>query len=113
MRLFEGTQWDRPPQCAQCEQPEADCTCPPPVAEITSPGKQTAKLAVEKRRKGKVVTVIRNLRDEADHLPLLLKEIKSACGAGGTLKEGAIEIQGRQLDRVRDVLTALGYRTQG
>ena len=113
MRLFEGTQWDRPPQCAQCGRPEADCICPPLPPEITPPEKQTAKLALEKRRKGKVVTVIRNLHDEADHLPLLLKEIKSACGAGGTLKEGAIEIQGRQLDRVRSVLTGLGYRTQG
>lgn len=113
MHLFEGTQWDRPPQCPQCEQLEADCTCPPPEVEIVPPGKQTAKLAVEKRRKGKVVTVIRNLNDEADHLPQLLKHVKSACGAGGTLKEGAIEIQGRQLDRVREVLTELGYRTQG
>jgi translation initiation factor 1 len=92
---------------------EADCVCPPPVVKITPPEKQTAKLAVEKRGKGKVVTVIRNLRDEEDHLPQLLKKIKSACGAGGTLKEGAIEIQGRQLDRVRDELAALGYRTQG
>jgi len=113
MRLFEGTQWDRPPRCEQCGELEADCTCPPPTVEITPPEKQTAKLSVEKRGKGKVVTVIGELRDESDHLPQLLTKIKSACGAGGTIRAGAIEIQGRQLDRVRDLLTALGYRTRG
>ncbi len=113
MRLFEGTPWDRPPQCEVCGQLEEECTCPPVPAEITPPDKQTAHLAVEKRRKGKVVTVVRNLADEADHLPQLLTKIKSACGAGGTVKDGTLEIQGRQLDRVRDVLTQLGYRTRG
>ncbi|MCH5377295.1 MAG: hypothetical protein JJ992_25310 [Planctomycetes bacterium] len=35
--------------------------------------------------------------------------MKSACGAGGTLKDGELEIQGNHLDRVRDILETIGY----
>ncbi len=113
MRLFEGTQWDRPPLCERCGELEEDCVCPEPESKQTPPAKQTARLAIEKRRKGKVVTVVRNLLDEEGQLSKLLTQLKSACGAGGTLKEGTIEIQGRQLDRVRDELQRLGYQTKG
>ena len=60
---------------------------------------------------GKWVTVIRDL-DAAD-LPDLLVRLKSKCGAGGSLQENAIEIQGRHLDRVRDELKSVGYRVKG
>ena len=43
----------------------------------------------------------------------LLTKLKSACGAGGTLKDEELEIQGNNLDRVRTELTKLGYRTKG
>jgi len=115
MGLFAGTEWDRPPHCENCGELETECVCPPvdDSTPLTPPQKQTARLAIEKRKRGKAVTVVRDLADEADHLTNLLTKIKTACGAGGTLKEGVIEIQGRQLDRVREVLTQLGYRTKG
>ncbi len=28
--LLAGTIYDRPPRCERCDQPESDCTCPPP-----------------------------------------------------------------------------------
>ena len=71
MRLFEGTQWDRPPRCDECGELEEDCVCPPPAKELTPPEKQTARLAVEKRKKGKVVTVVRGLPAEENDLPKL------------------------------------------
>lgn len=113
MRLFEGTEFDRPPRCEVCDELEEECVCPPPEIPRTPPEKQTAKLSIEKRKKGKAVTVIRGLLDEADALPELLTALKSQCGAGGTINDGELEIQGRQLDRVRDVLQSLGYRTKG
>ncbi len=113
MRLFEGTEWDRPPRCERCDELEEECACPAVEVERTSPQEQTALLAVEKRRKGKFVTVVRRLIDEGSHLSELLTRLKSVCGAGGTIKEGAIEIQGRQLDQVRTELQRLGYRTKG
>ena len=113
MRLFEGTQWDRPPRCEQCGELEKDCTCPPPPKVLTAPEKQTARLAVEKRKKGKVVTVIRGLPAEENDLPSLLVTLKTACGAGGTLKDDLLEVQGNHLDRVRDLLAGFGYRVRG
>jgi translation initiation factor 1 len=113
MRLFEGTQWDRPPRCERCGELEESCTCPPPPKVLTAPEKQTARLNVEKRKKGKVVTVIRGLPAEENDLPALLGQLKTACGAGGTVKDDLLEIQGNHLARVRDLLAGLGYRVRG
>ena len=113
MRLFEGTQFDIPPRCDRCGELEADCSCPPPPPEYLAPDKQTARLAVEKRKKGKVVTVVRNLAPDESNLPELLAHLKNACGAGGTLKDDAIEIQGNHLPRVRKLLEGMGYRVRG
>jgi translation initiation factor 1 len=110
MRLFEGTPFDRPPRCERCGQLEADCKCPP---ERTPPGKQTARLLIEKRKKGKHVTVIRGLAADDNDLPALLTQLKTSCGAGGTLSDDGLEIQGEQLDRVRELLTRIGYRVKG
>jgi translation initiation factor 1 len=115
MRLFEGTPWDRPPHCERCGLPETDCQCPPVVAEPERipPGKQTARLAVEKRKKGKLVTVIRGLPAEGNDLPGLLTRLKNQCGAGGTLAGDEIEIQGDHLARLREILEGIGYKVRG
>jgi len=113
MRLFEGTQWDRPPRCDRCDKLEEDCTCPPPPKVLTAPEKQTARLNVEKRKRGKLVTVVRGLPAEENDLPALLTKLKTACGAGGTLKDDLLELQGNHLDRVRDLLAEVGYRVRG
>jgi len=76
MRLFEGTPFDRPPRCERCGALEEECTCPPPRFP---PESQTVRLAVEKRRKGKVVTALRGLSVEGNDLPELLRQLKSAC----------------------------------
>ena len=113
MRLFQGTEFNRPPRCERCEELEEDCVCPPEPPPRIPPEKQTARIAIEKRKKGKVVTVVRDLPAEGNDLPALLTELKNACGAGGTMKDEALEIQGRQLDRVRETLAEIGYRVKG
>lgn len=112
MRLFEGTEFDRPPRCERCGELEEDCVCPPEPPPRIPPEKQTARLYVEKRKKGKQVTVIRGLPAEGNDLPELLKQLKSVCGAGGAVKDDVIEIQGRQIENVRAVLSRLGYRVR-
>ena len=113
MRLFAGTEFDRPPSCERCRELEEVCTCPPEPAAKLDPSKQTARLAVEKRKKSKTVTVVRGLSAEGNDLPELLRKLKSVCGAGGTLKDEELEIQGNNLDRVRDELKKIGFRTKG
>jgi translation initiation factor 1 len=109
MRLFAGTAFDRPPKCERCGELETDCKCVPlPVASI-APVKQTARLNVEKRRRGKVVTVIRGLSADANDLPSLLSLLKARCGAGGAIQDDKLEIQGAQVERISALLNELGY----
>ena len=113
MRLLEGTPFDRPPRCERCGELEEQCTCRPPARSFVAPEKQTARLAVEKRRKGKVVSLVSGLSPEESDLPALLTQLKSTCGAGGTLKDDVLEIQGNHLDRLREKLREIGYRVSG
>lgn len=110
MRLFEGTEFDIPPTCDRCEQPEADCQCPPPAHKYLPNDQQTARLRVEKRKRGKIMTVVWGLDPDESNLPKLLTTLKNTCGAGGTIGENGIEIQGNHLDRIATCLAEMGYR---
>jgi len=62
-------------------------------------------------RGGKTVTVIAGFTSiSAVEMKALAKKIQSACGAGGTVKEGRIEIQGDHRETVAEILTAAGFR---
>ena len=111
-RLFAGTEFYQPPKCDRCGELEEDCQCPPAPVPRIPPGQQTARLTIEKRKKGKVVTVVRGLPAEGNDLPELLSKLKAACGAGGALKEDSLEIQGKHLERVGDTLKEIGYRVR-
>ena len=111
MRLFEGTPFDIPPTCDRCGKLEKDCTCPPPAAPTTPPQEQTVRIVVERRKRGKEVTVLHGLVADSA-LPALLTKLKTACGAGGTFKEGVLEIQGDHRARVEQLLRDAGYRVK-
>jgi translation initiation factor 1 len=110
MRLFEGTPFDIIPKCDRCGREERDCQCPPLPQQRTPPEKQRPRISVEKRKKGKVVTVIRDLASENDSLAELLVNLKNSCGAGGTIKDDTIEIQGDHSERIRQLLSGLGFK---
>ncbi len=114
MGLLSGTIFDRPPHCERCDLPENDCKCPPETVTraFVAPQRQTAKLSTEKRKKGKLVTVIRGLAAADNDLPALLTQLKNACGAGGTIDIDMIEIQGDQIERVQKTLRQLGYQVR-
>jgi translation initiation factor 1 len=112
MRLLEGTIFDRPPHCERCGKLESECACPPIEKPRVPPERQTAKLAVEKRQKGKWMTVIRGLTSADNDLAQLLSRLKTVCGAGGTVRDETIEIQGKQMDTIRAELQRIGYKTK-
>ena len=62
-------------------------------------------------RGGKTVTVVTGFagigQDEKERLAT---EMQKACGVGGTVKEGRIEIQGDKRDDVARILTNAGFR---
>lgn len=63
-------------------------------------------------RKGKTVTIIRGFQASPDTLAELLKKLKTQCGAGGTIKENEIEIQGDHKQKVVQFLLQLGYKAK-
>ena len=113
-RLFAGTPWDRPPTCDRCGRLEAECDCPPPVVEPVRlpPETQTARLSLEKRPKGKVVTIVGGLDPVGIDLDDLAARLKSRCGTGGTVKQETIELQGDHLSTAEAVLKSLGFKTR-
>jgi translation initiation factor 1 len=60
-------------------------------------------------RNGKTVTVIRGLPERGPALEDRVAQMKRICGAGGTLKDGTVEIQGDHRERLAEHLRALGY----
>ena len=62
-----------------------------------------------KGRGGKTVTLVRGVALDAEALAALGKQLRTACGAGGTLRDGVLEIQGDHRERVIALLAAQGF----
>ncbi|MDJ0556453.1 MAG: translation initiation factor [Microcoleaceae cyanobacterium MO_207.B10] len=68
--------------------------------------------ASRKGRKGKTVTVISGFQSNPETLAGLVKQLKNQCGAGGTVKDNEIEIQGDHKQKLVEILTKLGYQAK-
>lgn len=64
-------------------------------------------------RAGKTVTVLSRLQMHPQGKEELLKKFKTACGAGGTVKDGCLEIQGDQRAKLKPLLEKMGFRVKG
>jgi translation initiation factor 1 len=95
--------------CPVCRKPVAQCACGSRAASMPK-GDGVVRVSREtKGRGGKAVTLIRGVELDAVGLTALGKRLRSACGAGGTVKEGVIEVQGDHCDRVMDCLRQEGW----
>jgi translation initiation factor 1 len=88
--------------CPDCRQPTANCICKAPVLAKTD-GVVRVSLQT-KGRGGKSVTIVKGLPLDAEGLAALAKQLRNACGSGGTAKDGVVEVQG---DHVATVMAAL------
>ena len=96
--------------CPSCRQPLARCTCRTAAIE---PGDGIVRVSREtKGRGGKAVTLVRGLALDAAALAQLGTRLKAACGSGGTVKDGVIEVQGDHRDRVVAFLGAQGWKVK-
>lgn len=85
----------------------AQCSC---RAAAAPRGDGVVRVSREKQgRGGRTVTVVRGLALDAEALAVLGKTLRSACGSGGTAKDGVIEVQGDHAERVLALLLAAGH----
>ncbi len=96
--------------CPGCGQPVGACTCRQQAAAATRPATDgIVRVSLDtKGRKGKGVTVVKGVALDDAALALLGKQLKSACGSGGTTKDGVIEIQGDHRETVIALLQKQG-----
>ena len=96
--------------CPVCRQPVAQCQCGKKTAPV---GDGIVRVAREtKGRKGKGVTLVKGLALDEEGLTALAKQLKAACGSGGTVKDWVIEIQGDHIERVMEFLQKAGHRVK-
>ena len=77
------------------------------------PQQQNLKVqASRKGRKGKTVTVVSGFQTKPEILADLVKQLKTQCGTGGTVKDNEIEIQGEHKQKILEILTKLGYKVK-
>jgi len=97
--------------CPNCQQAIGSCRCQ--QQEKVKTGDGIVRISREtKGRKGKGVTLVSGVPLDATGLKALARELKQLCGTGGTLKEGVIEIQGDQRDKLLPVLQNKGWKVK-
>lgn len=88
--------------CPKCGLPKQACICD----EIVKT-EQRIQVKTDKRRYGKVITIISGLRDI--DLKNIAKELKHKLACGGTVKNNEIELQGEHRKKVKQELIKLGF----
>ena len=93
--------------CPSCRQALGNCRCNaipkgPPSDGVVRVSIQT------KGRAGKGVTLVSGLALDAVALAAMGKQLKTACGSGGTVKDSVLEVQGDHRDRIVELLKAQG-----
>jgi translation initiation factor 1 len=99
--------------CPDCRQPMANCVCKVNARMVVPASDGVVRVSREtKGRGGKAVTLVKGVALDAAGLTALGKTLKAACGTGGTVKDGVIEIQGDHMDRVMAALQAKGHKVK-
>jgi translation initiation factor 1 len=95
--------------CAECRRALAECICKT-VAKTRPVGDGVVRVSREtKGRGGKSVTIVKGLALDPVALALLGKQLRTACGSGGTVKDGVIEVQGDHCERIVEALKKHGH----
>jgi len=95
--------------CPGCGAPVAQCRCKELKARLPATDGIVRVSHETKGRKGKGVTVVKGVTLDAAGLTALGKQLKTACGSGGTVKDGVIEIQGDHRELVIAALVKQGH----
>ena len=89
--------------CPKCGLPKQACVC-----EQIVKSSQKIKVTTEKKRYGKMVTIVTGFGSGID-IKQVAKDLKNGLACGGTYREDAIELQGDHKKKIKDVLIRLGF----
>ena len=90
--------------CPKCGLPKEICIC----SEIGK-GDQEIKVTTEKRKFGKLSTLVRGFDKNID-IKEIAKELKKKLACGGTVKNNIIELQGDHTKKIKKMLIELGFK---
>lgn len=89
--------------CPKCGLPQPACVC-----DQIKKSSQRIRVTTDKKRYGKVVTVITGFDNSID-VKATAKSLKNELACGGTGKDGMVELQGDHLKKVKQILVKLGF----
>ena len=90
--------------CPQCGLPKELCVC-----ETIAKEQQRIIVSIEKKKFGKINTIINGIDEKEINLKDLAKKMKTKLACGGTAKEGKIELQGNHKQSVKNILVEIGF----
>ena len=90
--------------CQTCGLPKELCVC-----ETIAKESQKIEVYSEKRRFGKMYTIIEGIDTKEIDIKELNKKLKMKFACGGTAKDGKIELQGKHQSKVKQTLISMGF----
>ncbi len=92
--------------CSKCGLPTDLCMC-----QTIAKEEQRIRIRKEKKRYGKLMTIIEGIDKTTIDIKDVAKKLKSKFACGGTVKDSTIELQGDHVAKVKDVLIKLGFNS--
>ncbi|MDO8528318.1 MAG: translation initiation factor [Nanoarchaeota archaeon] len=92
--------------CPKCGLPMQACVC-----EQITKGSQRIKVTLDKKRYGKIVTVVTGFDSSID-VQKIAKSLKNELACGGTSKNNEVELQGDHSKKIRAILVKLGFNEE-
>ena len=89
--------------CPKCGLPMQACVC-----EQIVKSSQRIKMTTDKKRYGKIVTVVTGFDSDVD-VKKIAKTLKNELACGGTYKDNMIELQGEHRKKVKEILVKEGF----
>jgi translation initiation factor 1 len=95
--------------CPACRKALDLCSCVSAARQAIAGDGQVRVSRQTKGRGGKCVTLVKGVALDGMALAVLGKQLRAACGAGGTAKDGVIEVQGDHCELVLETLKKMGH----
>jgi len=93
--------------CEVCGLPKEICVC-----EDIAREQQKISITIDRRRYGKMMTIIDGINPHELDIDALISNLKSICACGGTIKDGKIELQGDHRTKVKETLEKMGFMVE-